>query len=405
DYAQARISEQGDAARFAYGLTLFFEAVEGLSADLYRYGLTGRGVDIPFVRFPVPINPSPDPIDYARFRAVLQDFEDRLARSEKVLGEITDPDIQLPLRPVLARLDLDGNSFYETHERLAHVFFPITFGRFIEPDRESRLWQELDHSIKAGDPSTFENLDIIFVLYGLDSADAVWLQGYCHLLSAMVDILLAHDWEDSFNQSFHVFFPRSDLPYSALNEVFEKPDEFTGFVGTHDVAVAFDIASFAVHSPWKVVEPGKMRAARGHLKAMIATSRRSWDLILGETDTLRTEPRPRGATVEWISAPDQHQPAWRGRVTKPVVDGWLKFLDAFEAMLDGVLLIPHWRFDEGINVRRMFEDPRPLSPILLIQGADALPYLEDGPMADGAYMEEIMMLLDGDLLGYFIWFN
>jgi len=77
----------------------------------------------------------------------------------------------------------------------------------------------------------------------------------------------------------------------------------------------------------------------------------------------------------------------------------------FEAILQGKKLIPHWRFDEGINMRRFFLEPSTFDIVLLIQGSAALPYLEEGDLTTGETWAQITQLFGGDFFRYFIWFN
>ena len=65
-------------------------------------------------------------------------------------------------------------------------------------------------------------------------------------------------------------------------------------------------------------------------------SRESWRRIAAETDD----------GFEWIPGPHQSFASGENRpaaVTEDAVKGWLQFLDTFEAVLDGKLLLPHWR--------------------------------------------------------------
>src|SRR4051794_16254642 len=53
-----------DLARFQLGSVQFFEAIQGLAQDSYRYGLKSNVGAIPFLRTPVKQNPQPKPITY-----------------------------------------------------------------------------------------------------------------------------------------------------------------------------------------------------------------------------------------------------------------------------------------------------------------------------------------------------
>jgi len=141
-----------------------------------------------------------------------------------------------------------------------------------------------------------------------------------------------------------------------------------------------------------------MVKVRDHLKTVIATSRESWRRILAETDD----------KLEWIPAPNQSLASGERRpaqVTAETVQGWLQFLDTFEAVLDGELLLPHWRLKQGFNLRRVFEEPRLFDIVLWLQGSAAVPYIEDGPVAGKEIWEPIGQMMAGDFMTYFVWFN
>ncbi len=63
--------------------------------------------------------------------------------------------------------------------------------------------------------------------------------------------------------------------------------------------------------------------------------------------------------------------------------GWQEFLGEAERILAGKKLLPFWRGDakRGINLRRVFTEPRTLDLVLWIQGTAALPYLEAGEIS------------------------
>ena len=54
----------------------------------------------------------------------------------------------------------------------------------------------------AGSPMEAEPFEVAF-----DRADAIWMRGYCRLLSAMLEFVLAHDWSDTFGKAAGVFYP------------------------------------------------------------------------------------------------------------------------------------------------------------------------------------------------------
>ena len=52
------------------------------------------------------------------------------------------------------------------------------------------------------------------LVVGLDSADAVWLRGYCHLLAALSDMILAYDEERLFDLTAHAVFANAQTEFA-----------------------------------------------------------------------------------------------------------------------------------------------------------------------------------------------
>ena len=92
-------------------------------------------------------------------------------------------------------------------------------------------------------------------------------------------------------------------------------------------------------------------------------------------------------------------------VTADRVAAWLLVLDDLDALLKGRKLIPHWRFDKGINLRRLFLEPTTFDLVLLVQGSAAIPYLEKGDLITGDRLDDLTGRFDGEFWRYSIWFN
>jgi hypothetical protein len=90
-----------------------------------------------------------------------------------------------------------------------------------------------------------------------------------------------------------------------------------------------------------------------------------------------------------------------------MVDSWLEFVEEAEALLAGKRLVPFWRGKEkrGINLRRVFTEPRSLDLVLWIQGTAAAPYLEKGPLTKPAVWQRLQRVFGGEFIGFAIWFN
>ena len=96
-----------------------------------------------------------------------------------------------------------------------------------------------------------------------------------------------------------------------------------------------------------------------------------------------------------------------GRVSDEMVKGWMSFLDEAEAILKGKLLIPFWRRGEerGVNLRRVFTEPRMFDLILWVQGTAAAPYLEKGPLTNAETWRRLQTIFQGQFIGFAFWFN
>ena len=144
-----------------------------------------------------------------------------------------------------------------------------------------------------------------------------------------------------------------------------------------------DLVAFIHLLHWPVVEPERMKSVLAHLEAIPPLSRENWKRILAETDSGK----------EWIPNPRQTGVLPGVTMTQEQIDGWMAFLDEFEALLKGEKLLPHWRFEKGINLRRIFLEPTTFDVVLLIQGSAAIPYLEDGVLTTGETWRRIDGLL------------
>jgi len=359
-----------DQVRFALGGTQFLVAVEHLAQAMYRHGLEApRGLQgiMPFFRFPVPPNPAPQPLTYDKLRAMFQTAVTEFATAEATLATIKADDVKLPVAIGLARLDLNGDG---------------------TADDSEALWRVLNATLGGGGSIPPEAAERFVVSF--DRGDVAWLRGYTHLLSAMVEFALAHDGKPSFDASFHMVFPRAGLPNQILTERPRRPDEF------FDEGSFADALAFIHLMHWPVTEPERRQAALAHLESVAAQSRESWRFILAETDD----------EAEWIPSPAQKNGVIPGAtVTQQTVDGWMAFLGEFEAILKGEKLVPHWRLTRGINFRRAMLEEKTFDPILWAQGSAALPYLEDGPTTEARTWDQIMRMLEGNFLGYVVWFN
>jgi len=363
-----------DELRFSLGAVQFLRGVEGLMQALYRHGLENKlggfpfpiSRSIPFVRLPVPDNPNPKPLSYAQTREIMQRFVDDLSGAAATLSAMGDGEVELPLRFGKIRLDVDEDGTASREEALWRIYARVA-------------------SVRQVRQATAESFVICF-----DRADAHWLHAYCHLLTAMGEVFLAHDAEDLFERTAHLFFADPVSPYDFLR------DGAQVFGVSRDVDVT-DLIALVHLVDLPVVEPERMARALEHLETMIAESRKMWQTALAEEDNRQ----------EWIPNRKQSGVIPNARVTQGMVDGWLGFLDEAETILAGEKLVPFWRANDerGVNLRRVFTEPSRFDLVLWVQGTAAAGYLEEGPQTDRRVWERLRRVFGGQFIGYAIWFN
>ncbi len=355
----------GDAqARYGLGVLELLSAVEELAQNMYRYGLKPNSSQLPFVRLPVPANPNPEKLTYEKWRAILERFNDDLNRAAAVLAEVNDPGVKLRLPVGLIRLDLDGDGDAGDEETLWRVFTRVAW-------RAAKLSNEQKE----------------FPI-GFDAADVHWMIGYTHLLRAMIEAWLAYDTEDFFDQTAHFFFAGAVSPYGSLGS--RTDNRGFDFDQIADAIAAIHLVHF------EPTDPQRLTRAREHLLEMVRSSRRCWHHALAETDDDR----------EWI--PNARQTSLTPlTVNEDRVAAWKRFLDEAEAVLRGQKLLPHWRVKDsrGINLKRVFEEPRTFDLVLWAHGAAAVPYLEEGPLVTRETANSLNGAFQGRFLAFAVWFQ
>ena len=355
-----------DQARFGLGVLQFLYAVEQLGQDLYRHGPRAPMLVMPILRLPVPSNPHPEKLSYLAARKIIQRFARNLAEAEATLASISDHGVKLPLHFGMIRLDFTGDREL--------------------PDRQS-LWRLYAHLARNASirPEQAEQFFITF-----DRGDAHWLRGYCHLLMAVCDVYLAYDSRNTFDHAAHLFFSNVESPYAFLQQ-----DGQQTFGANRTSLIDFVALLHTIH--WPVAEPERMRSALHHLQVVVAQSKESWKWILAETDD----------DHEWIPNPMQTGVIPNVRVTEEMVEAWTAMMSEADKLLAGEVLIPFWRGEErrGVNLRKVFTEPRALDPIFWLQGPAAAPYLETGPVTDTVTWRRLTEVFGSNFPGFALWFN
>ena len=224
---------------------------------------------------------------------------------------------------------------------------------------------------------------------GLDRADAFWFAGYTEVIAAQADFLLAHDFSSFADATFHRFFPKAGFPMQAYAEGGQLMFDPATDTGIADLVAAIHTIS------WPVTDAAKLSGVRDRLKAVLGYSRQNWDAILAETDD----------NHELLPSPRQTPLVPNASITDEKVAAWRATLDKADAVLDGALLVPHWRFRQGFDLKAYFTSAKSTDLVMILTGAGAVPYLRDGPVASTGDFRAVQTAFGDDWLGYAFWFN
>ncbi len=360
-----------DSLRFAVGFLQFVRAVEKLGQAWHRYGLrTQRGFAsmIPFLRIPVPQREDPLPITNRDFRKTLNDFIDDLAACEETLSSIRSDAVSLSVFFGRAHFDFDAD------------------GQVSEQEALWRIYQQLNRGVEI----TAQQASDFVIKF--DAGDVKWLRAYCHLLSGFLEVYLTYDDSRLFAHTAHLFFEKPQIPYDFLLQRKQGQENYWA-----DYGVFLDAIALVHLLDFPVQEAERSRKALAHFRQVTALSRESWRLYRAETDD----------DWEWIPNPGQTGVIPGVKVTAEMVQQWLAFLDEIDNILSGEKLIPFWRGtqEQGVNLKRVFTDPRRFDLILWVQGTAAAPYLEKGILTSVEFWNQLMQSFNGRFVGFALWFN
>jgi hypothetical protein len=353
-------------AKAGLGVIRFVRAIERFAQVMYRHGLQPGGVSYgPFLRMPLPENPNPEPLSYDQLREAFRTVSAGLDAAGMTLAGVADREVKLPLATGRIRIDIDGDGTAGENEQLIALAFGDTA------------------------PAAFRAQNDAFVV-AFDTADIYWLRGYCNLLAAVADAWLSVDFREAFDLTFHVIFPRAGLPNQ---DALTTGSNVEGFQAD-EIADAIALIHLV---RWPVVDRPRFEGIRQRLLDVIALNRKTWAAVAAETDNDR-EWLPSAAQKTGVMGPGFE-------ITQERIDAWLAALTEMEAVLQGRKLMPHWRFAKGFNLKRVFGELQTFDLVLLVTGQGVLPFLEDGPLADGAAFAQADRVFTGDLLTYAFWFN
>ena len=363
---EARLSTlptPSDAETFAYGGVLFLRAIEGSFQERWTLGLTDRTGMLPLLRLPLQDNPNPAPFDPAAIVTLFSHAEARLVAAQATLAAIPE------------------TSDFAVEISLADIWFDVNANATRNPGEG--IGEILGAAVGAGSgDGTATPLPVI----RFDVADAAWTAAYANLLAGFCDLVRAYDPTEPLTR---VLSARATM--EAIGPV--TPDPFLGGSGGLD---GIDLIAAVLATLDQTPDGAMMTAAHAHFLAMIAENRQFWTRVARESDNDREWlPNDRQASALGIDVPQATGPSW------------LAVLNDLEAVLKGDKLVPYWRVGApaGVNVGRIFTDPRPIDLAGWIQGWAALPYLEKGPLLDSQSLDAFDMLTSGQAPLFALYLN
>ena len=362
-------SPKNNADRFSLAVLQVLDGLQQFSAGSSKLGINPQFIrsGLPFFRVmampPSTLLASNQVVTPDKVAALFNNLRDSMKKANATLAGINETAFIVELNLTLARMDIDGDGIVAPDEMIL-----------------TKLGGVLG---LPAQPAAGQDIIVRF-----DSADAVWLKGYTHLLIGMLDILMAYDWHPVWNQCAHVVFlnpdpvpPIAPFTSNSQSEMFSQWADL--IAGVHDMRL-------------ELVDPEGFPNAQKEFKAMIVCSRICWQRVLAETDN----------DHEWLPSPRQTGPAGT-KITQAQVDGWMKVLDELDAILAGQKLLPHWRAKNGtgINVTKLVASPPRLDLILFVQGSAFVPYFEEGTVSDRSAWRTLMEPFGPGFARFAIWSN
>ncbi len=354
-----------DEERFTLGGVEFLRAVEISFQMRWRENLTDSTGMLPFLRLPIAANPKHDPFQPATIVGIFQAAEAELAKAHANLTAIPETsDFGAPIRLDTLWFDVNSNGTRDPGEDLPAVLSG-TFSR--RP------------TATESPPS---RLTIRF-----DVADAAWLAAYTDLLTAVCDMVQAYDPTAPIARVLDAHRKMADLgplkPELLLKSTPRIPDEI-------------DMLAIVLATLQQQPDATRTAAARDHLLSMVAWNRVFWQRVARETDD----------DAEWLPNAQQHS-AMGFDVPTDAAAAWGAVLADMEAALKGDKLIAYWRVGPpaGLNLAKMFAEPRPIDIPGWIQGWAALPYLQQGTLVTSDALAAFSRAVQGNTMLFALWFN
>ncbi|MEL6681489.1 MAG: hypothetical protein AAFQ09_02445 [Pseudomonadota bacterium] len=333
--------------RMALGGALFLKGIESAFQERYRVGFTDFELGIPGLATQLNANPNPEPLTPEVIADLFTQIGDSMDNAQTALAPISAHDqvaVTLDLNHVW--FDVNGNGARDETEDL----LPILTSLFVRP---WQLQETLDRINASGGAPTIT----------FDTSDVAWLQAYTHVFSGTAEMVLAFDPTE--------VIAKVQTNAATLTTLRDGPAP-TLFLSPEDEAIA-DLVTIVLGVLEQQPDAKRTRAALADFQAVISYNLEFWDRVRAETDDEK----------EFI--PNADQDSALGILFPESIDtAWQAVLADAAMVLQGDLLIPHWRTGDqvGINLNAWLNNPAPLDIIGVLAGTDLAPYMQRGPVAN-----------------------
>ncbi len=372
DGLEAYATPADNTERFSLAVLQSLDGLQRFGSGLGKLGVT-RAVarsGAPFLRMGVRDEDDAKPPEVAtpeKVASLFRDLKTALRLANETLAGVDDKDFGVEVDFSKARLDLDGDGIVAGDEMLL-----MQLGRMMQGGEGAGL------------------------VIRFDNADAVWLKGYTHFVLGVLDVFTSYDWMPVWNQCAHVIFDRPAPTPAIVPHLRRAGDADDDENEAIQISSMADLVAALHEMRLEPVRKDGLSTARDSFRAMVACSRICWERVQAETDNDR----------EWLPSPTQTGPGG-AKITAEQIAGWQKVLDELDAVLTGRKLLPHWRIKKGsgVNLDKLVNAPPRLDPVLWVQGAALVPFIEAGTVSDAATWETLIAPFGPGFALFALWSN
>ncbi len=359
--ALSSLADPTPSDRFALGGALFLQAIEATFQERYRVGINDLNLGIPGLSTELNANPDPDPFTPNVIHDLFVQIGEGMDRAQDTLAPISGDDavaVTLDLNQIW--FDINTNGMRDDGEDLLPIMVPL----FVSG------WQVAD--TLAGIQAAGGAPTITF-----DTADVAWLQAYTHVFSGTAEMVMAFDPSEVIG---------TVQAHAATIIALRDGPAPTLFISDADETIA-DLITIVLAVLEQDPDPTHTRAALEDFRAVISHNLVFWDRVRAETDNTR----------EFI--PNAGQQSALGLLFPQGIDtAWQAVLQDASRVIEGDLLIPHWRAGDavGVNINAWLENPTALDVVGVIAGTSLAPYMQAGPLVDADALDEFSRVTGGN---------